>query len=353
MTEIIHQLQSESASTLSPSDPSPPHQTHSTPTSPAHQERSTHYPVSCHVPSSIVYDLSTRCLYRASELPSSPAKPPPPPQPPTTRATRPPPVRERRKRTATLPLAAQKTSFSRALSLNPETVIHKREHVAPVRHPHHPRPHAPTIHTIDHGVLPPTPHPPPSTTHPHRQALRYPLGNPTIPRTPHRPSVNPLLAPYHHTSDTEDQREPHPHIHLCHVDNTHLVTLHWTDYATRLPLAEREEQHFSPASEEATPSLEDTAHLPPISSSLPSPSPPPTTTTLSCVSPDHMHVGAEIVGDQLVLERAGEHTIHPLRDSSKTHVGGASRPETTPSAMGVVTGTQAPPPTASLLNENE
>ena len=60
-----------------------------------------------------------------------------------------------------------------------------------------------------------------------------------------------------------------------------------------------------------------------------------------------MHVGAEIRGDQLVLERGGEQVVHPLRDTSQASMGGASGVEATPLLVGVTSGSQAPPPTAT------
>ena len=320
VNDIIQQLQSESTSTLTPSP---------------HHHTTISHPQSCHIPSSIIYDLSTGQLHQTTSNPSQASPTPDPPQPSHKTKTPLPAIRVIRKRSITLP--SQRTSFSRALSQNPTSVLRQTEHVTSNKHQHHHH-HSATIHTLNHTLLlPSTPHP--VTSH-NQHTVRYPLGNPTVPRTLHKPTIDPLLAPYHTTSDNDGFL--HNNMCLSHVHNTRLVTLHCMNNTTTKSVMTGAD-HTS-ISEDTTPSPADMKndnmkYLPPIlPSSLPSPSLP------TCVSPDHMHMGAEIIGDQLVLDRAGEHVVHALRD---TNMGRASRPETTPSTVGVVNGTKAPPPTAN------
>ena len=337
VTEILQQLQSESTATLPPHYSHPSSSTHTT----SHERAN--YPSSSYIPSSLVCDLSTGQLYCTT---GTNTRPPPHAPPPALPPSSPPQSRDRkavpcvvRKRANTLPSMPKKTSFSRALSHSPMSVLHG--HTESFQHSKHHT--AKTIHTINHCLLPLAPHPipPPPTRH---HNVRYPLGNPTVPRSPRKPSINPLLAPYHKTQDRVD---PHQNtfLHMCptNIHNTRLVTLHAMDNRVEESTAAAGDVH-STVGEETTEPLTGPkgntviVHLPP-------PSPPP---PLSCVSPDHMQMGAAILGDQLVLDREGEQVVHPLRDtSSQTSVGRASRPETTPSEVGVASGTQAPPPTAS------
>ena len=195
------------------------------------------------------------------------------------------------------------------------TVLHRTQILAPTSQPR-------LTHTT--LILPPNPSQRLQPISSHSHTTRYPLGNPIVPRSPQTHHLNPLLAPYS-SPPSHPPQITNRFLHILPADfhNARLVTLHCS---SNLP-----PDNHPAINEESTPEKEhdrDTVYLPPI----PSPSP------LPCVSPDHMDLGAEIVGNQLVLDRGGEHVVHPLTDS-------ASRPETTPSSGGVVNGTQAPPPT--------
>ena len=374
VTEILQQLYSKSSSTFT-SRTSPHHLSHhsptplTTPTSTLTQHATTDgkpdLPDSCHVPSSLVCDLSTGQLYRNDHSIQTAKIPPrlldtshhPPPPPPAPAHPPAPAAAQRRitvapsQRKRALPPVCKKTSFSRELSRSPLSVLHKTE--STLLHSH--QQHSTNIHTINQTTLPPAP-PPSLHTHPpsHHHCVRYPLGNPVVPRTPHDHSPNPLLAPYHrthlrHRRDSKGPETSFLHMSPANVGSTRLVTLHCVD---------RNSTGRQDMTELATPSAEvvalmgpkdtrATVHLPPIPSSpphTPSPSPPPPPAT--CMSPDHMHMGAAIQGDQLVLEREGEQVVHPLRDTSHISMGGTGRPEATPSEVGVASGIQAPPPTA-------
>ena len=267
----------------------------------------------------------------------------------------------RRKATATLP-PVQKTSFSRQLSQSPLSVLRTTESAALHKHQdHNPltihRALLPTTSFLQPSSVPPL-HPPPS------HSSRYPLGNPTVPRTPQQPSPDPLLAPYlppctRHGGPSGCQNT---FLQVCpaHVHNTRLVTLHsWVDNTSEVPEVRKPwAPLLSPLSEETGPIHSPlgpkrgtaTVHLPP----LPTPPPPPDTPSFplptppsystTCLSPDHMHMDAEIHGDQLVLEREGEQVVHPLRDTSQASMSGANMLTT---GVGVANGIEAPPPTAN------
>lgn len=323
VAEILHQLQSESSSTLSPS---PLHQPHT-----STNQSTAIRPDSCHIPHSLICDLSSGQIYR--NTPTVPvtssreaSTPPAPTPPPANESPDVKPNLKRKKRRVTLPSMSKKTSFSRALSNTPMTVLNRSETL--------PQPSQPQlIHTT--LLFPPNPPQQPQRHSSHRHTSRYPLGNPVEPRTPQTHGLNPLLTPYPSPPSNLPQiSNKFLHIFPADFHNTRLVTLHCSGNLPPPP------DNHPAINEEPTPQIEDdgnTVHLPPIP--LPSPSPP-----LPCVSPDHMNLGAEIVGDQLVLDRGSEHVVHPLTDPSHSSV---SRPETTPSSGGVVNGTQAPPPTAS------
>lgn len=360
VNEILHQLRSESSSTVHPFT-SPCHHSHQihTPTSTQHtSDERAHFPDLCHVPSSLMCDLSTGQLYRKvpDHIPTRVTTslhtrtPLPPPQGRAKSATS---VGGQR---TTLTLH-KKTSFSRELSRSPLSVLRKT--VPAALHNH--RDQLTSIHMITaHQTLLPTALPPPShippSNPPHNHSIRFPIGNPLVPRTPHEHHPNPLLAPYH-SQLTRDRgtKGPENSLHVCpaYVRNARLVTLHCFD-----SLANPKVQLTAPStlSEEtvAAPQLglKRTVHLPPIPSShsgtpCSSPSPP---LVLAPSSPDHMHVGAEIRGDQLVLERGGEQVVHPLKDTSQASMSRTNRPEATPSMEHVASGTQAPPPAARQSN---
>lgn len=351
VNEILYQLQDGSSSTLV---------RHNT-------DETTIFPDSSHIPASLLYNLSTGQLYRSVPRPYSPRDV----HIPTNLTASHPHTqsvlsgsaggRGQRKKTVTLP-PVKKTSFSRQLSKSPRSVLCASDPPALHKHQDH---HTLTVHQT---LLPTTSFPPPSSVtlsnHPFtcHNHVRYPLGNPAVPRTPQQPSPDPLLAPY----SCQPSRHGHhkgcqnSFLQVCpaHVHNTRLVTLHsWADNTTEArkpwpPL-------LSPLSEETAPmdlplvpeGSTGAVHLPPLPSPCPDtpslPLSPPLSYSTTCVSPDHMHMGAEIHGDQLVLESEGKQVVHPLRDTSRASMGGANMLDTTPTSVGVTNGIQAPPPTAN------
>lgn len=346
VNEILYQLHNDSSPTLTP------------PTSTRQSvDETTNFPDSSHIPASLLCNLSTGQLY--SSVPGASLKREI--HIPTTATTSHPHVQSvprgvgRRKTTATLPPLKKKTSFSRQLSQSPLSVLRTNEPAALPKHQDH------TPLTIHRALLPTTsflqPSSVPSLNPPPSHSSRYPLGNPTIPRIPQQPSPNPLLAPPY-TGHGGPSGCHNTFLQVCpaHVHNTRLVTLHgWVDEGpeVRTPWAPL----MSPLSEETTEPTDSplgpkrgtaTVHLPPLPTPPPDtpsfPLPPPPSYSTTCLSPDHMHMDAEIHDDKLVLEREGEQVVHPLRDTSQASVSGANMLTT---RVGVANGIQAPPPTAN------
>ena len=342
VADIIHHLQSESSSTLCPS----PHpQAHHSPSCTPHSAAAR--PISCHVPSSLICNLSSGQIYRNIQpvnVPTAITRPhtPPCPLPPANGATTAhsmAPCAKKRKRRATQPSVPEKTSFSRALSHCPLAVLNKTGSNLQKNGSQAPSLPRAAVCTINHKLdLPPSSHQthPHSSlshqTHPHSSLshnTRYPLGNPVVPRTPQAPCVDPFLAPYPPLSLLPPATTSHfLHVTSADIHNSRLVTLHCSGRPAVSNQAAITQEHPNQTENE-----KEVIQLPAIS-----PSPPP----LPSISPDHMQLGAQIVGNQLVLERSGEHIVHPLREPSQTSVSRAScRPDTSS------TGTHAPPPTAS------
>lgn len=339
VNEILYQLHNDSSTTLTPH------------TSTRHSvDETTDFPDSSHIPASLLCNLSTGQLHRSV--------PGPRPQReihiPTTVTTTHPHIQSvprsgGQRKTATVPPVQKKTSFSRQLSQSPLSVLRTTQPAALPEHQDH------NTVTILRTLLPttsfsqpssvPLSHPPSSLT------SRYPLGNPTVPRVPQQLSSDPLLAPYPPTNAGRSGCQ-NSFLQVCpaHVHNTRLVTLHGlVGDAPEVPqLRTPWTPILSPLSEETVPINSPlgtkggtaTVHLPPLPPpSSPLPTPPSDLTT--CASPDHMHMGAAIHGDQLVLEREGEQVVHPLGDTSQASMSGGT------TGGGVANGIQAPPPTAN------
>ena len=323
-----------------------PHSTRHTPTqyNQSHSEHPTGE--ATQVPSSLVCDLTTGQLYSTAPEPArqpGPTAPPPP-------ASHWPPVRKSSGHRA-IPPQTKMTSFSRELSRRPMAVLRRTELERPS--PSHP-PHHTSLTT---PLTPPLmPHPPslPRPSH----SVRYPLGNPVVPRAPlPPPPPNPLLTCSQGSAQMREEREKNQiensFLRVCPMPSTGLVTLvtlHSSGpvQASRQPVAVRVPSMHTlarPFSEETLPTPPPKARTPPSFSPPPSPScsPPAPPRSPACVSPDHMHVGALICGGQLVLDSGGEQVVHPLREGSSTSVASGN----TPSPLGGGNGMQAPPPTAT------
>ena len=245
VAEILHQLRSESSSTLTahshPATPTP------TPISQP-TESSANATELTHVPASLVCDLSTGQLYSTApghatqpdiHIPRPvPATPLPEHTPPPARAA--PSAGVQRKRSKTLPAVQGKTSFSRELSRRPLSAL-RRSKPAHVSRPPDTSVTLPSnvqTNTTHQALLPISLPPPPLNplTHP-PSSLRYPLGNPLVPRMPPDTPSDPFLAPYRSQQSTQksSRRRESLTLQVCpaSVHNARLVTLHYTGKTTR------------------------------------------------------------------------------------------------------------------------